>query len=333
MRRHYMRLLTLLAVLAFSVDGYATSPRAFGHASRRFVVSRKTSVLGSPAPCFLPGSPPVPLTITAPTDNLAVSAAVPLSIARPTDTTDSVNVCASYYFVSAGQPTHQQNVLVKTLNAADSWQDAWDVSGFPSQRGITLAFIAHDSVSGQQAPVGTIQGLVIDRQPPASTAAIQGAQHYTTPGGITYVAASAPISVSATDPPLDDGSTGSGVRSISYQVDGGTAQTFAAPFSLSSVGDGPHTITYWAGDAAGNVETPHMLGLVLDATPPVVTPLVTGALNPDGSATGPVTVTFVATDTGSGVRGISYAIEPGFAQPYTPGQQPLLLAALSHERT
>jgi hypothetical protein len=33
------------------------------------------------------------------------------------------------------------------------------------------------------------------------------------------------------------------------------------------------------------------------------------------------------------VRGISYAIEPGFAQPYTPGQQPLLLAALSHERT
>jgi hypothetical protein len=80
-------------------------------------------------------------------------------------------------------------------------------------------------------------------------------------------------------------------------------------------------MTYWATDAAGNTEAPHTLSLVLDATPPVVTPLVSGALNPDGSANGPVTVAFVATDAGSGVRGISYAIEPGFAQPYTPGQQ------------
>src|SRR5205085_8426736 len=193
--------------------------------------------------------------------------------------------------------------------------------GLPSQRGITLSFIAHDAVSGQQAPLGTIQGLVIDRQAPSSTAAILGAQHYTTPGGITYVAAGTPISLSAIDPPLDDGSAGSGVRSKSYQVDGGTAQTFAAPFSLSSVGDGPHTITYWAGDAAGNTEAPHTLSLVLDATPPVVTPLVTGAFNPDGSANGPVTVAFMATDASSGLRGISYAIEPGFAQPYMPGQQ------------
>ena len=233
-----------------------------------------------------------------------------------------------------GQLTHQQNVLVKTLSAADSWQDAWDVSELPSQRGITLSFIAHDSVSGQQAPLGTtIQGLVIDRQAPSSTAAILGAQHYTTPDGITYVAAGTPISLSAIDPPLNDGSAGSGVRSMSYQVDGGTAQTFAAPFSLSSAGDGPHTISYWAGDATGNMEAPHTLSLVLDATPPVVTPLVTGALNPDGSANGPVTVTFVATDTGSGVRDISYAIEPGFAQPYTLGQQiPIATTSVSCQK-
>src|SRR5919202_1212809 len=268
MRRHCVRLLTLLAVLSFSADGYATSPRAFVHTSRRFVASRKTSVLGSLAPCFLSGSAPVPLTITAPADNLAVSAAVPLSIARPTDTTDSVNVCASYLFLSPiGQLTHQQNVLVTTLSAADSWQDAWDVSGLPRQRGIALSFIAHDSVSGQQAPLGTIQGLVIDRQAPSSTAAVLGAQHYTTPDGITYVAAGTPILLSAIDPPLDDGSAGSGVRSMSYQVDGGTAQTFAASFSLSSAGDGPHTISYWAGDATGNMEAPHTLSLVLDATP------------------------------------------------------------------
>src|SRR5437016_4604987 len=143
MRRRCVRLLTLLtllAVLAFSLDGYATSPRAFAHAPRRFVSRSNTRVEQTLLPCFLSGSAPAPLTITAPADNLAVLAAVPLSIARPTDTTDSVNVCASYYFLSPiGQLTYQQNVLVTILTAGDSWQDAWDVSGLPSQRGITLS--------------------------------------------------------------------------------------------------------------------------------------------------------------------------------------------------
>ena len=115
--------------------------------------------------------------------------------------------------------------------------------------------------------------------------------------------------------------------------DGGTAQIVGAPFTLGPIGDGPHTITYWTSDDAGNVETSHTISLVLDATPPVVTPLVTGALNPDGSANGPVTVAFVATDAGSGVRGISYAIEPGFAQQYTPGQQiPIATTSVSYHK-
>src|SRR5207248_8316364 len=118
------------------------------------------------------------------------------------------------------------------------------VSGLPSQRGIALSFIAHDSVSGQQAPIGGgIQGIVIDRRAPSSTAAILGSQQHTTSGGITYVAAGTAISLSAIDPPLDDGNAGSGVSSISYQVDGGTAQAFAAPLTLGPIGDGSHVIT------------------------------------------------------------------------------------------
>ncbi len=52
----------------------------------------------------------------------------------------------------------------------------------------------------------------------------------------------------------DDG-LGSGVASISYTIDGGGTQTYSTPFTVS--GQGQHPVTYWATDAAGNVEAVH----------------------------------------------------------------------------
>ena len=52
----------------------------------------------------------------------------------------------------------------------------------------------------------------------------------------------------------DDGA-GSGVTAISYTLDNGGAHSYSAPFAVSSPGQ--HPVTYYATDAAGNVETAH----------------------------------------------------------------------------
>jgi hypothetical protein len=58
----------------------------------------------------------------------------------------------------------------------------------------------------------------------------------------------------------------SGVASISYRIDGGVWQTYAAPFVVG--GDGSHDVEYFATDRAGLVETTKTSPMQIDTTSP-----------------------------------------------------------------
>lgn len=324
MHRRLVVALALFTALALPAHGYAPG-------------SMPDQANGAPIPhvsCPASLTPSAaPLTIVAPVANQVVSTTISLRVADPGSTASSVWVCATYRYGT----TIVQNVPVApslTYNGG-SWSGAWALSdpNFVSQSGITLSFMGENG----SAPflIGTVQGITIDKKPPSSTASV-GSPSYSAPGGSLYVAGGTQITLAASDPPLDDGSAGSGAT-VFYQIDGEPAQPYTAPFILVTLdhqrGDGAHTITYWSVDGAGNTEPAHTLSLTLDNTPPAITPLISGAFNSDGSAYTPVTVALTASDAGSGLKGIYYDVGPGPACPpvypyanvcgqaYTPGQQ------------
>ncbi|MGN6252453.1 MAG: OmpL47-type beta-barrel domain-containing protein [Marmoricola sp.] len=91
----------------------------------------------------------------------------------------------------------------------------------------------------------------------------------------------------------------SGVASISYRVDGGSASSYTAPFTLA---DGIHTVTYHAVDNAGNVEADKTAHLSIDTVKP------TASVNPvAGSVADSVTIT--GHDERSGVARVEYLLD------------------------
>lgn len=84
-----------------------------------------------------------------------------------------------------------------------------------------------------------------------------------------------------------DGTASSGVQSITYQVDSGTATIYNAPFTIA---DGTHTLTFHATDIAGNAETAQTAQFVVDATGPVVT-----VTSPSAGTTTQETITLAGT--------------------------------------
>jgi len=95
---------------------------------------------------------------------------------------------------------------------------------------------------------------------------------------------------------------GSGVRSVTYGTSGAqntslTASGSAADFAITA--EGTTTVTYFATDDAGNVESGHILVIRIDKTRPVIS--LASPVSGNYLLNQPVTVSFTCTDGGSGV--------------------------------
>ncbi|MCX5372180.1 DUF1080 domain-containing protein [Streptomyces sp. NBC_00015] len=165
---------------------------------------------------------------------------------------------------------------------------------------------------------GQMQGILVvtegggeDTTAPETAAQVTGTQN----AQGEYVG-SASVAIGATD----DG--GSGVDGIQYAV--GTAGDwipYTAPVVVDRVGS--HQVRYRAFDKAGNVSAEKTVSFTVvappsdDTTPPDTSGTVSGERNPDGTYIDMATVTVSASDTGSGVNTIEYAVGSGAWQPYT----------------
>ncbi|MFD3615547.1 OmpL47-type beta-barrel domain-containing protein [Streptomyces sp. NPDC058676] len=166
---------------------------------------------------------------------------------------------------------------------------------------------------------GQMQGILVvtegggeDTTPPEVAAQVTGTQN----AQGEYVG-SASVAISATD---EDG--GSGVDSIQYAVgEAGDWIPYTAPVVVDQVGS--HKVRYRALDKAGNVSAEKSVEFTVvppasdDTAPPDTSATVSGEQNADGTYVDMATVTVSASDTGSGVNTIEYAVGSGAWQPYT----------------
>ncbi len=93
--------------------------------------------------------------------------------------------------------------------------------------------------------------VLVDTTAPQTTLTLQG---LSTANGVFLSPAN--VSLAGIDPPLADGSAGSGIQSTAYSLDGGqTWQPYLAPFLITT----PYTtsLLYRSVDIAGNIEVEH----------------------------------------------------------------------------
>ncbi len=110
-----------------------------------------------------------------------------------------------------------------------------------------------------------------------------------------------------------DEAGGSGVKSISYAVDGGSTVTVnAASTGIALSTDGTHTVSYFATDVAGNAGSAQTATVRIDKVLPVASASVTPTPNGNGfNKVSPVTVNLSGTDATSGVASLTYKVDSG----------------------
>jgi plastocyanin len=192
----------------------------------------------------------------------------------------------------------------------------FDAQGGKHTAEVTLTpgrYLYHCTIPGH----GQMQGVLVvtegggsDTTAPQTSADVKGTQN----AEGQYVG-SASVTIDATD-------AGSGVDRVEYAIGAdGAWQPYTTPVVVDQVGD--HTVRYRAFDKAGNAAEEKSVTFSVvapptdDRTPPETSATVGGEKNADGAYIDMATVTVTASDTGSGVNAIEYAIGDGAWQAYT----------------
>ncbi|MFH9011529.1 OmpL47-type beta-barrel domain-containing protein [Streptomyces sp. NPDC017943] len=165
---------------------------------------------------------------------------------------------------------------------------------------------------GQMQGILTVtEGTGEDTTAPEASAHVSGTQN----AQGEYVG-SASVALHATD------EGGSGLDRIEYAIgDTGAWQPYTAPVVVDQVGS--HTVRYRAFDKAGNVSAEKSTRFTVvapqsdDTTAPETSATVGGERDANGAYIDMATVTVSASDTGSGVNTIEYAVGSGAWQAYT----------------
>ncbi|SNB79730.1 Copper binding protein, plastocyanin/azurin family [Streptomyces sp. PgraA7] len=242
---------------------------------------------------------PIDRYLTAPETAVAGKATIVFENSTATGNTTSMPHTLTF---STSDPEYNQDVQLNILanpSDAEGGKHSVEVTLTPGKYYYHCTIPGH----GQMKGVLTVTegGGGDDTEAPATSAKVDGDQN----GDGAYIG-QATVTVEATD-------AGSGVDTVEYALGSdGEWQPYTAPVVVNEVGD--HTVRYRATDKAGNAAEEKSVDFAVaapptdDETPPETSATVTGEKDDAGAYLGMATVTVTASDTGSGVNTIEYAL-------------------------
>lgn len=278
-----------------------------------------TSASGQPAAAPAAAAADQVLTWTAGDDITKYTSAPQTAVAGPativfenSEATGNTTGMPHTLTFMTSDPAYNQDVQLNILanpNDAQGGKHTAEVTLTPGKYMYHCTIPGHGQMTG--VLVVTEGGGGEDTTAPATSADVGGTQN----ADGAYVG-SATVSIAATD------EGGSGVERIEYALGAdGAWQPYTTPVVVDQVGE--HVVRYRAFDKAGNAAEEKRVTFAVaapdtdDTTAPETSATVSGEKNPDGAYIDMATVTVTASDTGSGVNTIEYAVGDGAWTAYT----------------
>ncbi|MFF8745127.1 OmpL47-type beta-barrel domain-containing protein [Streptomyces californicus] len=291
-RRRPPRLWTALLASLLMVLGL-TSTAAYGKGGDAPAAEAADQVLTWTA------GDPIDHYLTAPETAVAGKATIVFENSTATGNTTSMPHTLTF---STSDPEYNDDVQLNILanpSDAEGGKHSVEVTLTPGK------YFYHCTIPGHGEMKGVLTvtegGGGEDTEAPATSAKVDGDKN----GDGAYIG-QATVTVEATD-------AGSGVDTVEYALGAdGAWQPYTAPVVVDEVGD--HTVRYRATDKAGNAAAEKSVDFAVaapptdDETPPETSATVTGEKDDAGAYLGMATVTVTASDTGSGVNTIEYAL-------------------------